>query len=134
MFRMRNVRKFQDPKAFPRHLAKTDLSDQLPQKFVQFSELLARARTKSFKKNDLVFACDIIAKLASFEGMDIGYFCRFKKSVQIPKHNGNETVYLMRECIITCQQHELEEVTKKIENKFFEKYKIRIKLELNGNS
>jgi len=134
MFKIRKVRKYQDHKAFPCHLAKTDLAGQLPQKFMQFGGLLARARTRSFRENDLGFACNIIAKLASHEGMSMGYYCRFKKSILIPKNNGNEDVYAIKDCMITCQQNEAEELKNSIENIFFEKYRIRIILELNENS
>lgn len=133
MFNVRKVRELQDPKAFPCHLAETDLISRLPQKFMRFSGLLAKARTRSFKKNDLGFACNIIAKLASFEGMNTGYYCKFKKSMQVPG-NGNDGFYLVKGCVITCRDGELEDVVKNIENNFFDKYKIRIKLELNGNS
>jgi len=131
---MRKVRRFQDHRAFPRHLAKTDLVSQLPQQFVQFGDLLARARTRSFKQNDLGFACNIIAKLASFEAMNTGFYCKFGKSILVPKIDGNENVYLIKDCTIMCQEYELEEVRRNIENTFFEKYRIRIKLELNINS
>lgn len=134
MFKMRNVKKFQNPKAFSCHLAKMDLVGRLPQKFVQFSGLLAKARTRSFEKNDLGFACNIIAKLASYEGMDTGYYCKLSKSILMLKNNCNEEFYLIKNCIITCQKNEIEEVINKIENRFYEKYKIRIKLELNGSS
>lgn len=134
MFKMRNVRKFQNLKAFSCHLAKMDLAGRLPQKFVQFSGLLAKARTRSFEENDLGFACSIIAKLASYEGMDTGYYCKFNKSIPMPKNNGDKEAYLIKNCVITCQKHEMEEVRKEIENSFFDKYKIRIKLKLNGNS
>lgn len=134
MSKMKKFRRFQNPKAFPCHLAKTELLGHLPLKFVQFGELLARARTKSFKENDLGFACNIIARLASFEGMNTGYFCRFKRSFQMPQSNGNAPTYILTGCTITCQNYDLEEIKSKIENDFFEKYKIRINLELNGHS
>lgn len=134
MFKISTVRKFQDHKAFPCHLAKNHLTGQLPPDFIPFSELLARARTRSFKQNDYGFACNVIAKLASFEGMNSGYYCNFKRSALSRKNNENEDMYVMQDGIITCKKHELEEVIRRIENEFFDKYKIRIKLDLNKNS
>ncbi len=133
MFRIWKVRKLQNPSAFSCHNAKTDLIKHLPKKFIESSTLLARVRTGFFKEDDLAFACNIISKLASYEGMNTGYYCTFNKSVPIP-NNRNNNIYLLKDCIITCQKGELEKVKDRIENDFFEKYKIKIELELNINS
>ncbi|MFZ2969984.1 MAG: hypothetical protein WA063_02445, partial [Minisyncoccia bacterium] len=78
--------------------------------------------------------CNIIAKLANFEGMDTGYYCEFGTSILIPRNNGNEDAYMIKDCLITCPKDELAEIKKTIEDVFLEKYKIKIKLALKENS
>lgn len=134
MFKIWKLKKLQHPEAFSCHNAKTDLAKCLPKKFIKSSAFLAKARTGFIRRDDIVFACNIISKLASYEGMNTGYFCTFNRSVFIPKNNGNKKIYLLKDCIITCQKAELEKVKDRIENDFFEKYKIRIELELSVNS
>jgi hypothetical protein len=131
MFKMRKVKKFQDPNAFSCQNASNDLIKKLPLKFIQSNKLLAKVRTRCLNENDLPFACNIILKLAGYEGMDTGYYCIFNKSILIPKSNGNEDIYLIKDCEVTCSKGDLEEIKTMIENNFFEKYKIRIKLDLN---
>lgn len=134
MFKIWKLKKLQHPEAFSCHNAKTDLVKHLPKKFIESSAFLAKVRTGFIGGDDLAFACNIISKLASYEGMNTGYFCTFNRSIFIPKNNGNKNVYLLKDCIITCRKTEREDVIKKIEKAFFEKYKIRIKLEFNENS
>lgn len=132
--RMTRIMRYQNHKAYPCHLANNDLEKQLPLKFVEFSQLLAKAQTGFIKEDDVGFACNIIAKLASYEGMGMGYYCAFKGSVLAPKNNGDRGVYLIKYCMITCQKHKMEEIKNEIEKQFFDKYKIRIRLELCQNS
>lgn len=135
MFNLKRTRKeYGNPGAFLCHLAKADLLKQLPAKFSKYADLLARARTKSFQKNDLAFACKIIAKLASYEAMNLGYFCQIKRSIQLNEISGSKSIYQMVSYEITCEKEELDKIKTNIENIFFDKYKIRIKFEAEINS
>lgn len=127
---LKNLKRYQNPRAFPSYLLSLTLSKKMPLRFLNDSGLMARIVNKDLDRGELVPACKLIANLIRFElKKNRGIKCGAIKVVKnIGKENGENCFSIEKLVVAYPLEDDLRNLERELTKEIYNRYNIIIKL------